>query len=143
VIAVRVPALPKLLPGLGVQAGGAVGPEVHVDAPFLDNRRGRCVGVESPVCLLRARHVKHLDVVNDVTAIEVNADREQFRSVLASGRQPDLVASDRRRGPPLVVNPCLPTHILRFTKFDRKILCQALAVPIGTAKLIPVALFLH
>ena len=87
-IAVQVTALPELLPALGLQAGSAVGPKVDIDASLLDKRSGRCMGIEPSLCLLRIRHIEHLDVVNDVGAFEVHADSEQFRPLFAAGRQP-------------------------------------------------------
>jgi hypothetical protein len=76
----------------------------------------------------------------NLAALEVNAHGEQFRAVLASCCQPDLVAPNHRRGPPLVVNRRLPSDILGLAELGEESGLDGCSVSMGATKLVPIVL---
>ena len=96
--------------------------------------------VEVRVRRLRLGDIKHLDVVNDLAAVEIHAQGKQFTAIRAGGGQPDLGAPHDRRRIPLAVNCRFPANVFRFTELNRQILCTTAAISVGTTKLVPVGL---
>ena len=142
VVAVKITTLPDLLAAVRIQAGRSVAPEVHVDPSRLDDRGRCCVSVQIGIRRLRPGDIKHLDVVDDLSALEVHAQGKQFPAVLAGGGQPDLLAPHNRRRIPLAVNCRFPANIFRFAELHRQVRRQAPTVAAGTTELVPVGLCL-
>jgi hypothetical protein len=57
-----------------------------------------------------------LDIMDDPAGLEVNAEDEALRSVLACRRQTDLVTRNDWRRPASVMDRCFPADILRLAK---------------------------
>ena len=117
-VALQVAALPEFRARARIETGRAVSAKVDVNAPLLGDRRRRRVGVVAIECDLRLGHVEYLDVMPHFAAREVHAQGEELRAILAPGRQPDLPVPYHGRGPTLIVNRRLPSHVLGLAEFS-------------------------
>ena len=80
VVTIEVAAGPEHLAGFGVQAGGAVGAEMDIEAASLDDRGGRGVGV-ARIYRVNLLAIKHLDIMQHLAPVAINADGEHFQAV--------------------------------------------------------------
>ena len=98
-----------------VQTGGPITAEMHIDAPGFDHWRTRRVTVQVIAERLGRFTIKHPFLVKNLSRARGDTNREEVATVGRGGREPDLIAVDHRRGPPLMGQRRFPGYILRFT----------------------------
>ena len=136
VIALEVAPLPEHLAGARIDRRGARRAEGDVDAAGLADRRRRRVAVER-VCLLRLLDLEQLQVVDDLSARDVESQCRQLAAVGRRRRHPHLVADDDRRRPAAAVNRRLPADVALLTPGQRDLRAAGRAEALRTAELWP------
>ena len=135
-VAIQVAARPQNSAARRVQASRAVGSEMDIHAAGLDRGRRRGITVDH-ADVFRLGRVKNFDLSHDFSALAIHTDREHLGAVRRSGREPDLVLPDDRRGPAEAGERRLPGDVLRFAPRQRQPAAVGVTVPRGPAELGP------
>lgn len=127
-IAGEIAPRPQRSSRVRIQAGRAVGAELHIDSPGPHDRCRRCitVGRNAVAGLL---DLKQFDVVQNFSSVPVHTHDKQLVAIGGRGREPDLIAPNHRRGPALVMNGDFPLDVLVFTPPDGK--SHGVGVPVA------------
>jgi len=112
---------------------------MHVDAARLDRRRRCGVGILRGDRLW-PRDIKDVDIVNDLPGLPIHADGEQFVTIRRRRRHPDLLFANDRRGPPVIVDGCLPDNLVVLVPVQRETIRAGMSLSGRTTKLPPILL---
>lgn len=87
---------------------------------------------------LPQNHIKNLDILHNLTTIQIDTKHTQFLPLYISNHQPNFISPNHQQKPSLPHNHNLPPYILHFTKLHKKIPHNRLTITIQSPILIPI-----